>query len=318
KNVNDRKTKTTTPTTAKASLELLQQLHLTTTAEAAAATVFTLTTPSHQSPVSATFNDIISLQRKKLKSDQDETTEPELIITANNNIMKNNDNQLNMSPTNQPSVQLGNVEKIDLTEEHQTNSVILIEKSGNEMMYSPPNDQWMADRLADLKLFRTRNRKNILNYATFGKTQAISVNTKPFSIKSIQPDGNCFFRGLSYTLTGSEEYHAEFRNLVISQIRLQNYTNYGKDEYNHLTADEYIKKSKVNRLGVFSCEKEIFAACDLLKCEIYIYQSERNLWIKFKPVYSQVSGSMAIYLRRNNNKNHFDVVLDIEPGSYAT
>ncbi|CAF1359549.1 unnamed protein product, partial [Didymodactylos carnosus] len=42
KNVNDRKTKTTTPTTAKASLELLQQLHLTTTAEAAAATVFTL------------------------------------------------------------------------------------------------------------------------------------------------------------------------------------------------------------------------------------------------------------------------------------
>ncbi|CAF1581808.1 unnamed protein product, partial [Didymodactylos carnosus] len=90
-----------------------------------------LTTPSHQSPVSATFNGIISLQRKKLKSDQDETTEPESIKTANNNITKNNDNQLNMSPTNQPSVQPDSVEKIDLTEEHQTNSVILIEKSGN-------------------------------------------------------------------------------------------------------------------------------------------------------------------------------------------
>ncbi|CAF1380720.1 unnamed protein product, partial [Didymodactylos carnosus] len=148
-----------------------------------------LTTPSHQSPVSATFNGIISLQRKKLKSDQDETTEPESIKTANNNITKNNDNQLNMSPTNQPSVQPDSVEKIDLTEEHQTNSVILIEKSGNEMMYSPPNDQWMADRLADLKLFRTRNRKNILNYATFGQIgNEVTLRMEQHKRKIVQQD----------------------------------------------------------------------------------------------------------------------------------
>ena len=42
----------------------------------------------------------------------------------------------------------------------------------------------------------------------------VSVDHCPSSTTRIVPDGNCFFRALSFSLTGSQEYHQEVRLLV--------------------------------------------------------------------------------------------------------
>ena len=46
----------------------------------------------------------------------------------------------------------------------------------------------------------------------------ISVNHCPSSTTRIVPDGNCFFRALSFTLTGSQEHHYEVCLLVTTYM----------------------------------------------------------------------------------------------------
>ena len=93
----------------------------------------------------------------------------------------------------------------------------------------------------------------------------------PSSTRRIVPDGNCFFRALSFTLTGSQEYH-EVRLLVTTCM----IDNSAHPQLSCLIDDDetmniYIEQLKMQLLGTWATEIEIISSVLLLQTTIYVY-----------------------------------------------
>ncbi|CAF1680594.1 unnamed protein product, partial [Didymodactylos carnosus] len=84
---------------------------------------------------------------------------------------------------------------------------------------------------------------------------------------------------ISFVIVGAEDHHLHFRHLIVRQILNGNYEQYGLQ----LSGDRYVQQTHMERDGTFSTEKEIFAAADVFKCTITIYQTDQQRWLNFKP-----------------------------------
>nr|XP_021334689.1 uncharacterized protein LOC110440049 [Danio rerio]XP_021334690.1 uncharacterized protein LOC110440049 [Danio rerio] len=136
---------------------------------------------------------------------------------------------------------------------------------------------------------------------------------EPCQTKSIVGDGNCFFRALTYAMTGNEVEHRKCRLSVVNYI-LQNEQKYNKFlRHGHSSVPEYIAKSKMRFLGTWATELEIQAACDLIGADIFTYTREK--WLKFSSsaVLSNRRANLknGIYLKHVNNC-HYEVVICVK------
>ena len=95
-------------------------------------------------------------------------------------------------------------------------------------------------------------------------------------IISMKPDGNCFYRTLSYQLFGTQEeynivhgvvYHTEMYNKPI----FANYLIPGHDE---ATIHDHIKKISV--LGTWATQVEVVAAASAFEIRVYFYAKNQN------------------------------------------
>src|SRR5258705_12293088 len=82
----------------------------------------------------------------------------------------------------------------------------------------------------------------------------------PVQRKDVRPDGNCGFRCMSFLVTGSEENHSVFRQLVVDHME--------KHSDNHMRYfsghDEFISHLKVMRNDMeWVTEAELFALSSL-------------------------------------------------------
>jgi hypothetical protein len=133
----------------------------------------------------------------------------------------------------------------------------------------------------------------------------------PKDKKTIRGDGNCFFRSISFALTGNEDHHLEVRKCVVEHILFLGDKIKSFLQANH-TAKSYIKNSNMTKSGIWASEVEIFATAHLLKTDIYIYGKSGKTfsWLKFSAAFidsTVVSSDKAIYLNHTNG-NHYDVV----------
>ena len=74
--------------------------------------------------------------------------------------------------------------------------------------YHPVDDQWQRTTCANMGLI----------YIQSSKTTPGGLHvplTAPTSVRSIRGDGNCFFRSLSYIITGCEEQHKSVRRAIV-------------------------------------------------------------------------------------------------------
>ena len=111
----------------------------------------------------------------------------------------------------------------------------------------------------------------------------VPVNLCPSSTARIVADGNCFFRSLSFVLTGSQDYHQEVRLLVTTYM----IDNTGNLQLSSLIKDgermeNYIEQSKMQLLGTWATEIEIIASALLLQTTFYVYGpcGKSNKWQK--------------------------------------
>ena len=141
----------------------------------------------------------------------------------------------------------------------------------------------------------------------------VSVNHCPSSTTRIVPDGNCFFRALSFTLTGSQEHHHEV-HLLVTTYMIDNSANpqliciINDGE----TMDIYIEQSKMQLLGTWATEIEIIAAVLLLQTTIYVYGpcGKINKWqkhaIQTRKTEADIHSNECIYMYFTNICNHFE------------
>lgn len=139
--------------------------------------------------------------------------------------------------------------------------------------------------------------------------------TVPMNCVQIEPDGNCFFRAISFCLTGKQDYHHTIRlaicnHLLENALLFRPFLRQGQN-----STESHISLSGMLIDGKWATEIEILALSHLLKTEIYTFS--QNRWVTFSGQMVNSEENMAplggIYLD-NKNQNHYDVVTSVHFG----
>ncbi|XP_052276203.1 uncharacterized protein LOC127875286 isoform X2 [Dreissena polymorpha] len=144
-------------------------------------------------------------------------------------------------------------------------------------------------------------------------------DTEPLATESIIGDGNCFFRSLSYIITGSESQHFQVRKAVCAHMHV---IPIQKVMHSPCQIHEYLMTSKMEQIGQWATEVEIFAAANLLQSNIYMYTKVgvNWKWAEFKHDYLQRTSvglpNVAIYIKHRNT-NHFEPVMSVQQNSLS-
>ena len=95
----------------------------------------------------------------------------------------------------------------------------------------------------------------------------INVSHRPAATTRIAADGNCFFRSISLVVTGSQDFHQELR-LLITTHRIHKSKNpvFSSLVSSDKSMEQYMKRSRMQSLGVWATEVEIIAAASFVEC----------------------------------------------------
>ena len=122
-------------------------------------------------------------------------------------------------------------------------------------------------------------------------------------------DGNCFFRCISYILTGAEDAHLTIRNKVTDHMsKIQPMLK----EYLDRNPHEYVEESDMTKGGIWATDAEIMATANLLGCDILVYSMKGGSmdWLNHPASFSlQNITDLALYIENENN--HYDVVINV-------
>ena len=186
----------------------------------------------------------------------------------------------------------------------KTNEVKFVKP--NMFLFVPVSVSWKERKCEELNISLCNGKRS--KAATYGKW----CDNKRVSslVNHIVGDGNCLFRTVSNPVSGSQEHHAILRRLTIAKMH-----DMGR-KFNKITgqnATKYVEETKMNQLGVWGTDVEIFALSALVKTYIFVFLSNEKT-ISWIPYYSSLdqnslSENECIYLQ---NKNcHFEVVLEM-------
>ncbi|CDH93265.1 ubiquitinyl hydrolase 1 [Caenorhabditis elegans] len=127
---------------------------------------------------------------------------------------------------------------------------------------------------------------------------------RPGRVKGIESDGNCFYRAISWCLTGSQKYHKALRIATANYLRNDIAI---VDKYCHKT-DHKTYVQQVEGDGWWATNVEICVMANLLNVNIYTFLSDG--WICTSPQNSSTSRSGSFYLE--NKDCHYEPVLSLK------
>ena len=139
------------------------------------------------------------------------------------------------------------------------------------------------------------------------KRKALKRRTAPAKTVPIQADGNCFYRSISYWLTGDEEQYEKVRTILVSYMGEDEWKECGRNIVGR-DIDEYLTKGRMNDSGVWATETEIHAMANFLLTTIFVYHTydEKNYeWLPHYPLCDKQE--KCIYLK--NTGFHFEPVI---------
>lgn len=164
----------------------------------------------------------------------------------------------------------------------------------------PVDTKWQEElcKRHGLKLVRKRTstKKEMTEFTPPARDATVAV----------AGDGNCYFRAISFWLTGSTEQHWLLREMIVCFMRdawKSGERIMGK------AVQAYLEEKKMASLGTWATETEIFATAELLRTSIHVWlkcgKSER--WVPHHPSTGQTEHS--IYL--SNISQHFEPVTGV-------
>ena len=114
-------------------------------------------------------------------------------------------------------------------------------------------------------------------------------------LRTIEGDGNCMFRALSYIITGSEDQHHKIRSLIVSHmLSISNLlighgpdgrANYANSMQRHSSIEEYIRVTKMDRDTTWGTAIELACASHLFNTPLYVYDVSHanHTWVAYFP-----------------------------------
>jgi len=182
---------------------------------------------------------------------------------------------------------------------------VVNEEKVDTISYLPVCRDWQENRCIQLGLkFLHGNRNHCMQPTMIGISQA------PLAVGRIKGDGNCFFRSIAQTLTGSQEDHDEIR-LLITSFMLHNATlpTLTCLLHSNESMEDYMQRTRMQSLNVWATEVEIIAAATMLHTAICVFAPSGGTykWLKHSPVISKDSHQdESIFI--TNIGNHFETV----------
>ena len=144
-----------------------------------------------------------------------------------------------------------------------------------------------------------------------------NINANQVKIITVQGDGNCFYRCISYFFLQSPDYYNEFKQLVIEWIdnNYEQFVNFfGDDEKHNLTKEEIAEKEfkDIKKKDSWGTDYTISIICLLLNIEIAVYIKDGN--DVFKPYHYFIldnNNQNELMILSFLNSNHFDLIYSI-------
>ena len=137
--------------------------------------------------------------------------------------------------------------------------------------------------------------------------------TSNFHVHTVDGDGNCFFRPISYLLLGSEAKHDVVRNAVCNYI-IQPENWYKLKFYidgDIISGEEYVRKSEMHVWGKWATHVELFALVQFTSKDVCVYTLDN--WMRYPASGTSKRPTKNAFYLANHNNVHFDPVLGVYP-----
>ncbi|XP_071965644.1 uncharacterized protein [Antedon mediterranea] len=133
----------------------------------------------------------------------------------------------------------------------------------------------------------------------------------PLQITNITGDGNCFYRAISYIISGTEDNHFLLRRAITNHLLETDDLFINTFSHEYRSVKEYVLKKRVMDNGTWASNTEISAMANLLNTDIYSFNDQLLTWQLFsakKPGrIDDVTTDNGIYILYTMNV-HFNVV----------
>ncbi|XP_071953317.1 uncharacterized protein [Antedon mediterranea] len=133
----------------------------------------------------------------------------------------------------------------------------------------------------------------------------------PLQITNITGDGNCFYRAISYIISGTEDNHFLLRRAITNHLLETGDLFINTFSHEYRSVKEYVLKKRVMDNGTWASNTEISAMANLLNTDIYSFNDQLLTWQLFsakKPGrIDDVTTDNGIYILYTMNV-HFNVV----------
>ena len=100
----------------------------------------------------------------------------------------------------------------------------------------------------------------------------------PHATKPIGGDGNCFFRSISYIITGSELQHMDVRRVIVDHMKFVDYYPPG-----YTSAEQYIQLTRMDRFGTWGTDTEMATLAHMFQTCIFLHNTEEHTWHRYTP-----------------------------------
>ena len=142
------------------------------------------------------------------------------------------------------------------------------------------------------------------DYKLGGTGQGLKPPKKVYVIKA---DGNCYFRSVSFILTGEEKYHGIVRETICDFIAVHYHDlNLFLDEYKD--GEHYLRETGMRNDTVWGTELEIIATATIAKRDVIVFN--HTGYLRYKSPFGE-GHSVECFFIDNRAGGHFNVILQM-------
>ena len=189
--------------------------------------------------------------------------------------------------------------------------------------FRPPHTEW---QISTCKEWNFQFREELpYSYNDILDNEESLFNYSPNLTQYIIGDGNCYFSTISYLITGSQDFHVEFRKLIIDNMlgdlsmSCNKYlrTKYVYTQGNYRNVQDWVNKTGMRKSGKWATDLEVFATALLFNIDIWVFLGPLGTrWIGFSGNGSTFEELVkaptpnGIYIR--NVGNHYEPIISVK------
>ena len=200
--------------------------------------------------------------------------------------------------------------------------VITLVEPCQDVVMNPPDRVWKEGTMKYIEQWAGTS----LEYkedTTVIKAEIDSIS--PHQVDSIEGDGHCFFRAISKAVTGTQDFHSDFRKAVVAWMLLEDHPQQlaqyiapfdpDTDTDGKTAIRRYIDESYMSRDG-WGGDKEIRAFATMFQIEICVSNNSPGgrRWNVYPPLFHNAKtckerSDYKLYLYHSDSGSHYDLVI---------